>query len=131
MSEQLKPCPFCGESLIKKHAHYKATDNSFVDFDYFEHPYNGCFLEERCCEMYAIQESEISLWDRRACSAKSKPSFFPFSFRRTLEKEFEKWAKENGVLSCLNSFVSWLNCNGLLNVDNAVDFVKASDLLDD
>jgi len=131
MSEQLKPCPFYGESLIKKHAHYKATDNSFVDLDYFEHPYNGCILEERFCEMGAVQESEISLWNRRACRVESKPSFFPFSFRRTLEKEFEKWAKENGVLSCLNSFVSWLKWNGLLNVDNAVDFVKASDSLDD
>lgn len=66
MSEQLKPCPFCGESLIKRHQHYLSAFNTLVDYDYYEHPFNGCFLEGRCCEMGAIQVEEISAWNRRA-----------------------------------------------------------------
>ena len=47
-------------------------------------------------------------------------SLFLFDKRHQLGKEFEKWAKENNVLNCPESVITWLHSNGLLNEQRAL-----------
>lgn len=42
-------------------------------------------------------------------------SLLLFDKRHKLGKEFEKWAKENNVLNCPESVITWLYGEGLLN----------------
>ena len=63
---ELKPCPFCKCPLIMKHINYISIERTVVDFDIWEHPSNGCVLADRVCEMDALQEKDIELWNRRA-----------------------------------------------------------------
>ena len=65
--ENLKPCPFCGVELEKKHIHYIAVDNTDVDYDLFEHPMNGCILDI-CISLdanFAVRKEDIVAWNRR------------------------------------------------------------------
>ena len=64
---ELKPCPFCGAQLEKRHNHYTAIDGTTVDYDYYSHPFNGCILEERLNEMGILLESDIEKWNERVC----------------------------------------------------------------
>lgn len=43
-------------------------------------------------------------------------SLLLFDKRHKLGKEFEKWAKENNVLNCPESVITWLYSNDLLNI---------------
>lgn len=67
--DKLKPCPFCGCHLIKRHNHYVAINKNIVDYDYWEHPYNDCVLSERVCEMGSLYEKDIDAWNRRIDNA--------------------------------------------------------------
>lgn len=62
---KLKPCPFCGAQLIKKRQDYIAVGGCRVQYDYWEHPLNGCVLEERASEMNSLLENDIERWNRR------------------------------------------------------------------
>lgn len=62
---KLKPCPFCGAQLEKRHNHYIAIDGTTVDYDFYEHPYNGCVLEDRLCEQGCLFENDIKKWNER------------------------------------------------------------------
>lgn len=54
-----------------------------------------------------------------------------FSHRRKLETLFLKWCKENGVATVPMSFVAFLQINGLINEDKALEFVKNADKKED
>ena len=43
MSVELKPCPFCGEMLEKKHVRKTKSRNGY---DYYQHPDNECILAD-------------------------------------------------------------------------------------
>lgn len=47
-------------------------------------------------------------------------SLLLFDKRHKLGKEFEKWAKENNVLNCPESVITWLYGEGLLNTQRVV-----------
>ena len=64
---ELKPCPFGGAQLEKGHNHYIAIDGTTVDYDFYEHPYNGCVLEDRLCEQGCLFENDIEKWNERVC----------------------------------------------------------------
>lgn len=61
----LKPCPFCGCPLIKKHIRYRAIGNKIVDYDAWEHPFNGCVLDDGVPEGFTIYAEHIEAWNRR------------------------------------------------------------------
>lgn len=67
MSIELKPCPFCGCELEKKHIHYVAVGNKAVDYDLWVHPMNDCILD--ICisleENFAVRENDIPAWNSR------------------------------------------------------------------
>ena len=48
--------------------------------------------------------------------------FFGFTNRLVLAKCFEEWAKENSVLNCPQSVVSWLHTMGFLYVNKANEY---------
>ena len=48
-----------------------------------------------------------------------------FIQRKRLATQFEKWCKENSVLCCATSMVSFLQGNGLLNEDTVREYLKA------
>lgn len=50
--------------------------------------------------------------------------YFGFSNRLVLAKCFEEWAKENNVLNCPQSVISWLHSMGFLYVDNINEFAE-------
>ena len=50
--------------------------------------------------------------------------YFGFSNRLVLAKCFEEWAKENNVLSCPQSVISWLHSMGFLYIDKANEYVN-------
>jgi hypothetical protein len=63
MSE-LKPCPFCGEMLERKHVRKTKSRNGY---DYYMHPDNECIL----ADVYdgfplLVFEDDIDDWNRRA-----------------------------------------------------------------
>ena len=64
---ELKPCPFCGAHLEKRHNHYITIDGTTVDYDYYSHPFNGCVLEKRLNEMGILFEKDIQKWNERVC----------------------------------------------------------------
>ena len=47
-----------------------------------------------------------------------------FNHRRKLENLFLKWCKENGVANTPMSVVAFLQINGLIDEDKALEFVK-------
>jgi len=47
-----------------------------------------------------------------------------FNNRRKLESLFLKWCNENGVAKTPLSVVSFLQINGLINEDKALEFIK-------
>lgn len=53
----LKPCPFCGVSFIKKEGRERGGDY----YTYYEHPYNDCVIETVTIEDYQVKD-----WNRRA-----------------------------------------------------------------
>jgi hypothetical protein len=63
---KLKPCPFCGCELEKKHIHYKAIKNKVVDYDCWDHPLNDCIMAEIAFDNRSIRENDIEAWNRRA-----------------------------------------------------------------
>ena len=62
---ELKPCPFCGSELEKHHMHYKTYRGGVVDYDYWIHPYNNCFLAYVIDEMFVVREGNFDEWNRR------------------------------------------------------------------
>ena len=50
--------------------------------------------------------------------------FTLFSERKALGDEFAKWAAQNFVLVCGDSVIAWLETQGLLNVDKAIELAK-------
>lgn len=65
MENELKPCPFCGCPLIKKHIHYISIKKESVDYDAWEHPFNGCVLDIGVSEGFTIYEEHIEVWNMR------------------------------------------------------------------
>ena len=63
---ELKPCPFCKCQLIKHHTHYENYKGNVIDYDYWKHPYNECFLAYRMCDQDVLMELEVEAWNRRA-----------------------------------------------------------------
>lgn len=57
---ELKPCPFCGEHLIKKEGRERGGDY----YIYYDHPFNDCVLEN-----LSIEDYEAEAWNRRADNA--------------------------------------------------------------
>lgn len=55
MSE-LKPCPFCGELLIKREGRERGGEY----YIYYDHPYNDCVLEN-----ISVEDYQVKLWNRR------------------------------------------------------------------
>ena len=64
MSVELKPCPFCGEMLERKHV--RKTKNR-KGYDYYQHPCNECILAD-VYDGYplTVHSDEIDDWNRRA-----------------------------------------------------------------
>ena len=60
----LKPCPFCGEMLEKKHVRKTKSRNGY---DYYEHPDNECILAD-VDDGYPLTvfNNEVDDWNRRA-----------------------------------------------------------------
>lgn len=52
------------------------------------------------------------------------PRVFLFSQRIALGKAFEKWARENRAALCWENFVAFLDTNGMLNKEAAMEFLK-------
>ena len=52
------------------------------------------------------------------------PRVFLFSQRIALGKAFEKWAQENSASLCWENFVAFLDTNGMLNKEAAMEFLK-------
>lgn len=52
------------------------------------------------------------------------PRVFLFSQRIALGKAFEKWAQENTASLCWENFVAFLDANGMLNKEAAMEFLK-------
>lgn len=50
--------------------------------------------------------------------------FFGFTNRLVIAKCFEEWAKENNVLTCPQSVVSWLHTMGFLYVDKVNEYAN-------
>lgn len=47
-----------------------------------------------------------------------------FSKRKKLADMFEKWAKENNVLNCPTSVITWLLMNNCLNENKCYELLK-------
>jgi len=66
---KIKPCPFCGALLEKKHREYWGTNSSkkkeLVSYDYWEHPLNGCIIDFASPEGFYVYEDTIDDWNRR------------------------------------------------------------------
>lgn len=61
---KLKPCPFCGERLIKK---TEQLARGFAPITYYEHPCNDCILATNTDEFtYIVTEGMTEVWNRRA-----------------------------------------------------------------
>lgn len=52
---------------------------------------------------------------------------FKFSDRKKTVKQFDEWAKQQGVLNCGESFLAWLWQKGYLNVDRITAELKLED----
>ena len=66
---ELKPCPFCGEHLIKKSSHNRLPSGKVIDYTYWTHEESrdcilGALLTER--KGHFLLESDIEQWNRRA-----------------------------------------------------------------
>ena len=64
---ELKPCPFCGAHLEKRHNHYITIDGITVDYDYYEHTWNRSIHEKRLNGMGILFENDIEKWNERVC----------------------------------------------------------------
>jgi len=60
----IKPCPFCGEMLEKKHVRERWF---MYGFDYYQHPDNKCILAN-VEDLFPITVSDKNVddWNRRA-----------------------------------------------------------------
>ena len=64
MSVELKPCPFCGEKLDKKHV--RKTKLRY-GFDYYQHPDNECVLADVADGFpITVFDNDVDDWNRRA-----------------------------------------------------------------
>lgn len=52
----VKACPFCGESLVKNWGRERGGES----YIYYDHPYNGCVLED-----ISVEDYEIPKWNHR------------------------------------------------------------------
>ena len=60
----LKPCPFCGEMLDKKHV--RKTRFRY-GFDYYQHPDNECILADVADGFpITVLDDDVDDWNRRA-----------------------------------------------------------------
>lgn len=50
--------------------------------------------------------------------------YFLFSKRMALAKFYEKWAKENSAKDCPENVIAFLHAHNLINVENALEFIK-------
>ena len=64
MSE-LKPCPFCGKMLERKHVRKTKSRNGY---DYYMHPDNECILADvdDGFPLTVFDNNDVDDWNRRA-----------------------------------------------------------------
>ena len=61
---ELKPCPFCGEMLKRKHIRKTKSRNGY---DYYTHPDNECILADVNDGIpLSLYVDEVGDWNRRA-----------------------------------------------------------------
>ena len=64
MSVELKPCPFCGKMLERKHVRKTKSRNGY---DYYMHPDNECILADVDDGLpFTVFDDDVDDWNRRA-----------------------------------------------------------------
>ena len=62
MSEELKPCPFCGADVdIVKQKYLKNGYKSCYIF----HPVSNCVLSSKMTRIFESEEQAVRMWNRR------------------------------------------------------------------